>query len=144
VSDGGVPPTVRGLLAGRRHAPVPAGVAHKYLVFAMHSESARQIAAALAALGAGLVLLRGTRKQKDAAVRRFKGRGARSVNLMIATSSRDCAGLHLPEVTRLVLYHHHGDRHIAEQAVGRAQRVGREHSLEVIELLNEGEAERFG
>jgi hypothetical protein len=150
VSNGPVPAIVQGLLEGRRAVPVPGDVPHKYLIFAMHAESARQIAAGLEAMGINYALLRGTRQKKDEAVRRFKSREdyadahGGSVDILIATSSRDCAGLHLPEVTRLVLYHHHVDKHIAEQAVGRAQRVGREYSLEVIEILNEGEAERFG
>jgi hypothetical protein len=150
VSDDPVPAIVQGLLEGRREAPVPVGVRHKYLIFAMHAESARAIAAGLLARGVSHAFLRGARPQKDEAVRRFKSRAnyadpvGGAVDVLIATSSKDCAGLHLPEVTRLVLYHHHIDKHIAEQAVGRAQRVGREYSLEVIELMNEGEAERFG
>lgn len=148
--DSAVPAIVQGLLEGRRAIPIPAGVPHKYLIFAMHAESARQISAGLKAVGVAHACLRGTRQQKDEAVRRFKGRDeygdpARgSVDVLIAISSRDSAGLHLPVVTRLVLYHHHVDKDFAKQAVGRAQRVGREYSLEVIEILNEGEAERFG
>ena len=62
---------------------------------------------------------------------------------MVATSSRDCAGLHLPEVSTLVFYAYHFDREVAKQAIGRAQRVGRDHSLEVIELVDQCENERL-
>jgi len=141
VSDGPVSPIVEGLLEGRRAAPLPAGAPHRYLVFAMHAESTRQIAAAFDALKIAYVSLCGTRQNRDNAVNAFK---MGTVSVMIAASSRDCAGLHLPEVTRLVLYHCHFDKNIAKQSVGRAQRVGREYSLEVIELMNEGEAGRFG
>ena len=141
VSDAEIPPLVRGLLEGCREKPVPTNAPHRYLIFTMYGESTEQIAAAFSSLGVAFVLLRGTRRNKDKAVHDFKtGR----VAVMVATSSRDCAGLHLPEVTRLVFYHHHIDKDIARQSVGRAQRVHREYSLEVIELMTEGEAKRFG
>lgn len=140
ISDKEVPPIVKGLLEGRRDSPVPPETPHRYLIFAMYSESSRQITAALKVLGVGFVSLHGKRREKDIAVQAFK---SGEVNVMIATSSRDCAGLHLPEVTRLVLYHHHVDKHVAEQSVGRAQRVGRDFSLEVIELMSEGEVQRY-
>ncbi|GFR91201.1 NAD-dependent DNA ligase [Elysia marginata] len=146
VFDGEVPAIVEGLLEGRRAAPIPAGVSHKYLIFAMHAESTRQISVSLEMANVAHALLRGSRKEKDEAVRRFKSRDPAdgSVNVLIATSSRDCAGLHLPEVTSLVLYHHHIDVQIAKQAIGRAQRVGRKYSLEVVEIFSEGEFGRFG
>jgi hypothetical protein len=151
VSDEPVPPIVQGMIEGRREIPIPAGVPHKYFIFAMHAESSRQIAAGLDAVGIKYACLRGTRREKDKAVRRFKTRHApdaipaddESVDVVIATSSRDCAGLHIPEITRLVLYHRHVDEDVAKQAVGRGQRVGREVSLEVLEFVSEGEAERF-
>lgn len=141
-TDESTDPFVTGLLEGRVEKPMPPGHAHKYLIFTMHAESTRAIAAGLGRMGIPFLHLSGTRQKKDEAVRTFKA--AEGANIMIATSSRDCAGLHLPEVTRLVLYHRHVDNNIAEQAVGRAQRVGREYSLEVIELMNEGEYHAFG
>lgn len=145
VSDEETPPFVGGLLEGARVAPRPAGAPHKHLIFAMHAESARQIAAGLAARGVEHVLLRGTRAQKDETIRRFRAPAGRAgaVGVMVIASNRDCAGLHLPEVTRLVFYHRHGDEAIARQAAGRAQRVGREFSLEIVEILSEGEADRL-
>lgn len=141
VSDGPVPPPLTGLLEGRRVVAHPAGAPHRYLIFAMHPESMRQIEAGLARAGVAYVRLQGTRAHKDEVVGRFK---SGETHVLLATSSRDCAGLHLPEVTRVVLYHHHHDVQIAKQAVGRAQRIGRTESLEVVILVNEGEAAMVG
>jgi len=107
----------------------------------MYPESTRHIVRALAAAGVPHGRLSGSRAAKDAAVAAFKAPGP---SVLVATSSRDCAGLHLPEVTTLVLYNHHIDRDVLRQAVGRAQRVGREYSLEVVEIVDEGEAARLG
>jgi SNF2 family DNA or RNA helicase len=131
---------VQKLLAGRREVPFPEKKPHQYLIFTMETESTRLIAAAFEAVGVDCVRLMGSRKNRDAAVARFKSGG---VNVMLAASSMECAGLHLPEVTRLVLYHHHVSPDVAQQAIGRAQRVGREYSLEVIELLTEWEVNHF-
>ena len=48
----------------------------------------------------------------------------------------------MPWVSTLVFYHRHRDQHIAKQSAGRAQRVGRAYSLEVIEILDETENAR--
>lgn len=138
-----IPPMVSGLIDGRQNIPVPDDVEHKYLIFAMYTESANQISTNLNSLNINHVILKNTRKEKNEAVRRFKSYGDDSVNIMIATSSRDCAGLHLPEVTRLILYHHHIDPHVTKQVIGRAQRVERKYSLEVIEILSQGEERRI-
>jgi hypothetical protein len=137
----GLPPLVDGLLAGLREVPHPPGVPRKFLIFAMHPESTRHVLAALGAEGIPAVRLSGKRAEKNAAVARFKDPAGTDV--MVATSSRDCAGLHLPEVSTLIFYNRHVDREVAKQAIGRAQRVGRAHSLEVIEIVSEGENDRL-
>lgn len=138
----GLPPFVHGLLAGVRDLPRPPGVPPKFLVFAMHAESSRQILAALAAEGIAAIRLAGKRAEKTAAVSRFTAPGEAAV--LVATSSRDCAGLHLPEVSTVIFYNRHYDREIVKQAIGRAQRVGRAYSLEVVEIVSEGELRLLG
>jgi hypothetical protein len=140
LSDTFVRPIAQKLLAGRREIPFPEKTPHRYLIFTMETESTRLIDAAFKAVGVDCVRLKGSRQNRDAAVARFKSGG---VNVMLAASSMECAGLHLPEVTRLVLYHHHVSPDVAQQAIGRAQRVGREYSLEVIELVTEWEVNHF-
>jgi superfamily II DNA/RNA helicase len=127
-----------GILSGRRSCPLPANAPHKYLIFAMYSESMHQIAAALAAGGVAFAELGGGRAKIEEAVARF--RAEKGPSILIAKSSTKCAGLHLPEVTRIVFYHHHQNKEVVKQGIGRAQRVGREYNLEVIEILDEGEA----
>lgn len=133
----GLPPFVSGLLAGHRDVPRPPQVSPKFLVFAMHAESSDQITRALAAEGIAAARLAGKRGQKDAAVAQF--RAAEGPAVLVATSSQDSAGLHLPEVSTVIFFNRHLDVEIAKQAIGRAQRVGREFSLEVVELVTRGE-----
>jgi len=133
-------PFVKGLLSGRRDSPHPAGAPHKNLVFAMHSESARQISKGLLAAGIPFLRFGGSRKEKDRAVRAFK---EGEVGVLLVTTSSDCSGVHLPEATRVVFYHHHRDGAVAQQGTGRAQRGGRVHNLEVVRIVSEGEVEHF-
>jgi hypothetical protein len=139
LKDEKVDPFVKDLLQGRVSVPLPPKAPKKFLIFTMYVESARRISEALAELKIAYVHLRGSRKKKDAAIEAFKRGG---INVMLATSSKDCNGIHLPEVTHVVLYHHHVNTHIEKQAIGRAQRVGRKYSLQVVKLLNEGESHR--
>ena len=142
LSDEEVPPFVTGLLLGHRDRPPADGAVRKYLVFAMHPESARHIEAGLTALRVPYGRLQGKRKEKDATVARFKDLRS-GVNVLVAASSRDCAGLHIPETTTVIMYNRHTDRAVAEQAIGRAQRVGRTVNLQVIEIVAEGEVGRL-
>lgn len=134
------PPIVRGLLEGERRIPPPANEARKVLVFAVHGESTRLISAALAHVGIRHAVLRGTRQQKDQTLEQFRN----EVNVMVVTAARDCAGLDLPFVSMVVLYHHIRDENVRIQVVGRAQRVNRTHSLELVALLNRGEELELG
>ena len=139
LSDAPCPPLAAGLLAGKNEVPHPPGAPHRYLVFVAHAESAVTITGGLGRVGVGHAAVRGTRAQKDAAVARFK---AGEVPVLLAASSKDCSGLHLPEVTRLVFYHHHRDEAQRCQSIGRGQRVGRTTSLEVVQILDEYETRR--
>ena len=80
--------------------------------------------------------LRGTRVHKDEAIAKFR---AGTVAVMLATAAKDCAGLDLPFVTRVVLYHGVLDRNVEAQVVARGQRLGRAHNLEIVKLLYESE-----
>jgi hypothetical protein len=144
LSDGEISPIVSKLIEGRREAPLPPEVGHKTLIFTMFDESSRNILRALEQTGLSHCRLAGTRQQRDRVVDRFKRRATAPgeephVDVLVATTGSDCSGLHLPEVTRLVLFHRHRDQNVAEQAVGRAQRLGREYSLEVVEFASRNE-----
>ncbi len=135
-----VDPFVAGLLAGREQVDRPADAPEKFLVFATVAETGRAIADMLTEAGIANERLWGTLRAKHAAVERFRHTDAKTV--LVIASNRDCAGIHLPEATTAVLYHHHVDNHVAAQCVGRAQRVGRDCSLEIVEILDRYEQAR--
>ena len=130
-------PYVEGLLDGRRNLPWPDSRARKFLIFTMHSESTHRIAFACESLEIPFCILRGTRAQKDEAVRMLR----EEVGIMLVTSAKDCGGLNLPFVSHIVFYHRVLDRNVEAQVAARGQRLGREGNLEIITLINEAEAE---
>ena len=102
-----------------------------------HLLALRRIAAALAACGISFCVLGGSRAQRDAAVAEFRDR----VPVLLVASPTLSAGLNLPWVSHVVLFHRMRDREAAAQLVARGQRLGREANLQVVELLYEGELE---
>jgi hypothetical protein len=135
--DVAVPPYIDGILEGRRDAPWPADKPWRLLVFTMHAESTGLLHCALESFGIPHSVLRGTRAQKDEAVRRLR----EEVGLMLITEPKDCGGLNLPFVSHVVFYHRVLDRNVEAQVAARGQRLGREHNLEIVSILNEAEAE---
>lgn len=135
-----VPPFVHGLLDGVRDLPWPAEKPRKILVFTMHAESTRHIEFALELAGIPYGVLRGLRTQKDAAVEAL--RGAPTTGVLLVTSAKDCAGIHMPWLSHIVFYHRVTDRHVEAQVAARGQRLGREHNLEIVLIGNEAEAGR--
>ncbi|MDA4133752.1 MAG: hypothetical protein OK454_11620, partial [Thaumarchaeota archaeon] len=118
----------------KRDVPWPADEPKKFLIAALHAESAKVIGAALTTSNIPYVELRGTRAQKDAAIEDFKG----EVNVMI---TRDYSGLHFPFVFAGIEYHKIINPSIRAQFRGRFHRPGRKYSSELYTLFNEAEAE---
>ena len=104
----------------------------------MHPESTAQISRALTAAGIPHCVLRGSRAQKDEEVRRLR----EEVPVMLVSSAKDSAGLHLPFLSHIVFYHRLLDRNVEAQVAARGQRLGRTHELEIISIVNQAEAER--
>lgn len=129
-----------GLLDGVRDAPWPAEKPRKILVFTMHAESTRHIEFALELAGIPYGVLRGLRSQKDAAVEAL--RRAPSTGVLLVTSAKDCAGIHMPWLSHIEFYHRVTDRHVEAQVAARGQRLGREHNLEIVLIGNEAEVGR--
>ena len=129
-------PHIDGLLAGLRNLPWPEDKPRKVLVFTMHAESTRDISAGLARAGVAHCVLRGSRAQKDEAVRALR----EDCGVMLVTAPKDCGGIHLPFVSHVVFYHRVVDRNVEAQVAARGQRLGREHNLEVVSILYETEA----
>jgi superfamily II DNA/RNA helicase len=139
VEDGPVPAFVHGLLEGRRNVPRPPGAPLRVLVFTMHPETTRALAAALAEAGLPHAALAGTRARRDEAVAALRGAPPGGPFLLLVTAARDCAGLDLPELTHVVFFHRVVDRSVETQVAARGQRPGRAVNLEVVALLNEDE-----
>jgi len=138
-----VPNLVTGLIDGRDVAVPPEKNAppQKVLVFTGYAESSAAIAQSLRGLGVACLRLRGSVEGRAKQVKEFKS--ATTDIALVVTSVDDSAGLHLPETTKVIFYHHHSNDNIRRQAVGRAHRVGRKYSLEVFEIINEGEKTAF-
>jgi len=138
LKDDLVAPYVTGLLAGTKINNWPAAKPRKILVFAIVSESFASIRSELKERGVRHCTLQGTRAQRDEAVRQL--REEPDMRIMLVASPKDCGGLHLPFLSHVVFYHRVIDRNVESQVAARGQRTGREHSLEVVTLLNEAEA----
>jgi hypothetical protein len=136
IRDAAAPPHIEGLLCGQRDAPWPAGKRRKILVFAVAAETLAMLKLQLARFGVPNCVLCGTRAQKDEAVRRLR----EEVDVMLVATARDCGGLDLPFLSHVVFYHRVVDKNVEAQVAARGQRLGREHNLEVVTLLNEVEA----
>lgn len=130
-------PYVKGILDGRRDSPWPATKPHKFLVFTMYGESTARLHNVLTQFGINHCILRGTRAQKDEAVRSLR----EDVNVMLVTAAKDCGGLNLPFLSHVVMYHRVLDHNVETQVTARGQRLGREHNYEIVTLLNEAEIE---
>lgn len=135
LSDGAAEPFVRGLLAGRAVVPWPATSPRKILVFTMYAESTERIRVELERAAVPHVVLRGTRANRDAAVATLRG----PATVMLVTSANDCAGLHLPFLSHVVLFHRVRDTAVEQQVAARGQRLGRTANLEIVSIVNEVE-----
>lgn len=139
VRDEITPPYIAGLLDGRRDAPWPADKPWKILIFAVIPESYAHLKVALDQCGIRHCSLRGTRAQKDEAVRSL--RDDPDVGVLLVASPKDCGGLDLPFLSHIVFYHRVMDRNIEAQVAARGQRLNRTHNLQIVTLINEGELE---
>ena len=82
-------------------------------------------------------VLQGTRHQKDEIINKFEN--SQTINVLLVTATKDCAGLHLPFVSHIIFYHKIIDKNIEAQVAARGQRLGRTYNLEIISLLNSAE-----
>ena len=119
------------------------GTGARVLIYARHAETMRLLERELAILGVMTAPLRGTRAQRDVAVATFKNVAGRAPRVLLVADARDCAGLHLPEISHVVFFHRVEDAAVRAQVVGRAARPGRTRDLIAYELLDEFENGRL-
>lgn len=134
-------PYIKNLLSGVMSKPWPAEEPKKILIFTMYTETTNMISDVLTRIKVPYSILQGTRLQKDTAVEFVRETWeAEPVKVILVTSANNCAGLNMPFLSHVIFYHHIADSCIEAQVAGRGQRLGRSYNLEVIKLLNEGEA----
>lgn len=141
LAEGTAPCPIHGLLDGRRDAPWPADKPRKLLVFTVHPESTAEIGAVLERFRIPHSQLAGTRPQKLEACRRIADG---EVSVMLVNSPKDAGGLHLPFLSHIVFYHNVIDKNVEAQVAARGQRLGREHNLEIVSIVNQSEAASIG
>lgn len=111
----------------------PEGSDRRYLVYTFHPQSRSLIETAFRDAGLAHGVLLGSSKQRAAALREFTT--GPSPQILLVSAAKDCAGLHLFETTHLLLYHQFANQEARAQVIGRAQRNGRQHSLEIVSFL---------
>ena len=145
ISSEYIDPFITGLLIGSRDVQSLTGYTKKILIFSMMSETTQLLNTELTKFGIKNLILQGNRNQKDDIIKQFSNNVANAntnnvtINILLVTSAKDCAGLHLPFVTHIVFYHKVIDKNIEAQVAARGQRLGRTCNLEIISLLNSAE-----
>jgi hypothetical protein len=109
----------------------------KYLVFVSYAKCANELHDQLKVRGIESVVLRGSNKSIIKTIDTFKN--STTVNVMFMYSTAYCAGLNLEFATHMIFHHSILDKSINKQLIGRAQRLGRKESLELIYLRHKGE-----
>ena len=133
ISSEYVAPYIHGMLLGSQDIP-HTGI-KKYLIFSMMLETTTLLSNEMTKFKINHQILHGTRTQKDLIIQKF----SQNNNILLVTSSKDCAGLHLPFVSHIIFYHKVIDKNIEAQVAARGQRLGRTSNLEIISLLNNSE-----
>lgn len=110
---------------------------NKFLVFVKWATCANELQEILRARGIQSVILRGTAKTISRTIDLFKTNP--NINVIFMYSTAYCAGLNLEFATHMIFYHSIMDKDITTQLIGRAQRLGRKESLNLIYLRHKGE-----
>jgi hypothetical protein len=107
----------------------------KLLIFSAYENSFTNIIHILKKLAISYDYLKGNGFQIQATIDRYKNG---SVNVLLVNTRQYGSGLNLENTTDMILFHKF-DTEIEKQVIGRAQRFGRKHSLNVHYLLYENE-----
>lgn len=119
----------------------PEDIPNKFVVFTKYSDITSNISHMLNKYNIKNTVLRGTNsKNIKRELNKFQHT---DTNVMLIPSQDICAGLDLEFATHLIFYHTVRVAEVTAQIVGRAQRIGRKHSLNLIALQNENEYSPF-
>ena len=125
------------LMEGDEYIPQPTDIKKKVLVFAHYEETLDLVTEQLIAFNIKFLRIGGNADEVYQTLQRFR-KGDYTV--LLINSSQRCAGMSMEFVTDEVFMHEVLDKHVAGQLAARAQRYGRETSLNIHYLCyhNEG------
>ncbi len=127
----------RNLIEDGEHVPLPQTATKKFLIFTKHQKIGYDIVHTLENFSISATLLKGSVSTIAKQIQEYKT--SKNMNVLVLVSSSICAGLNLECTTHIIFHHSIMNRDIHEQLIGRAHRIGRESSLNLIYLNNSGE-----
>ena len=127
----------RNLIEDGEYVPLPPDARKKFLIFTKHQKVGYDIVHTLEKNGIQATLLRGTVANIARQVQEYKT--SSTMNVLVLISNSICAGLNLECTTHIIFHHSIMNMDMHEQLIGRAHRIGRETSLNLIYLSNSGE-----
>lgn len=111
----------------------------KFLVFANYPATLNLIKNKLTDNKIGKDILGGTLAKVTSTLKKFK---ENKLKVIILNASNFGAGLNIQDATDIIIYHRF-DKELEEQVIGRAQRYGREGTLNVYYLIHDNETTDF-
>lgn len=108
----------------------------KFLVFADYSQTFEKIKKSLIDNHISFEILKGTTDNIKQIIDDFSNN---KIKVLMLNSKYFGAGMNLQMTTHIVFYHKFENRDIEEQAIGRAQRIGRTNQLTIFYLLHDNE-----
>ncbi len=115
------------LIEGRVDRPQKAGQPRKVLVFANYDETLELIQNTFKEYKVNYLRLHGSYRDKADTIKQFRVSG----QVLLINSQQQCAGINIEFATDIVYFHKIIDKNIMAQGAGRAQRIGREHNLQI-------------
>ena len=103
----------------------------RFLIFSDFEGSFKPICQILNDNNINFLILKGDVLQRTSIIDTYKNN---IVNVIFINSSKDCAGINLPETTDIILYHQMSDNN-KSQIISRAERIGRTEVLNIHQLL---------
>lgn len=116
------------LMEGDEYVPQPPHIPKKVIVFAHYEETLDKITEQLVIFGIKFLRIAGGADEVFNTLRNFR---TGNYTVLLINSSQRCAGMDMPFVTDEVFMHEVIDKHVAGQLAARAQRFGRECSLNI-------------
>jgi hypothetical protein len=116
------------LMEGDEYIPQPKDIKKKVIVFAHYEETLDNVTEQLVRFGITFLRVSGNADEVYSTLQKFRNK---DLTVLLINSSQRCAGMSMEFVTDEVFMHEVLDKHVAGQLAARAQRYGRETSLNI-------------